>query len=90
MIDLSAMTMKPLCQNKLAFPSGIVLSQDEKILYVSETCANRILRYSINEDGQHYQNLFYQFNGRFGPFALAISESSYIYVSRFEFKNVLM
>ncbi len=53
MIDLSAMVMKPLCLNKLAYPCGIILSLDEKILYVSETCANRILRFVINEDGTH-------------------------------------
>jgi len=49
MIDLSAMVLKPLCLNKLAYPSGLCLSSDEKILYVSETCANRILRYVLSE-----------------------------------------
>ncbi len=49
MIDLSAMSIKPLCLNKLAYPSGIILSLDEKIIYVSETCANRVLRFVLNE-----------------------------------------
>jgi len=49
MIDLSAMVLKPLCLNKLAYPSGLCLSVDEKILYVSETCSNRILRYVLSE-----------------------------------------
>ena len=53
MIDLSAMVLKPLCLNKLAYPCGLALSLDEKVLFVNETCANRVLRYVLSESGNH-------------------------------------
>jgi len=59
MIDLSAMTMKPLLHGGLAMPSGICLSLDEKILYVSETCVNRVLRIVLTEDEGFHHNTFY-------------------------------
>ena len=39
-IDLSVSMLKPVIVNKLAHPSGIALSPDEKVLYVAETYNN--------------------------------------------------
>jgi len=47
MVDLDACVIKPLALSCLAYPSGLVLSNDEKILYVCETCRNRVLRFVL-------------------------------------------
>jgi sugar lactone lactonase YvrE len=40
MIDLEEMNIRPLALNCLAYPSGLALSVDQKILYVCETYRN--------------------------------------------------
>jgi len=45
MIDLELSLVRPLAHNCLSFPSGIALSKNEKVIYVSETAKNRILRF---------------------------------------------
>ena len=45
MIDLELSLVRPLAHNCLSFPSGIALSESQKIIYVSETSKNRILRF---------------------------------------------
>lgn len=47
MIDLDDLIIRPLALSCLAFPSGLALSFDEKILYVCETCKNRVLRFVL-------------------------------------------
>lgn len=47
MIDLDDSIIRPLALNCLAYPSGLALSEDEKILYVCETCKNRVLRFVL-------------------------------------------
>ena len=54
MIDIDAQFIRPLALNCLAYPSGIVLSQDEKIIYVSETKKNRILRFVSSSQGVYF------------------------------------
>lgn len=54
MIDVEASEIKPLALNCLAYPSGLVLSNDEKILYVCETCNNRVLRFVLFTQGMFY------------------------------------
>lgn len=53
MVDLDGQDMKatPLALRCLAHPSGLVLSHDEKNLYVSETCENRIIRFVLTNSG---------------------------------------
>lgn len=57
-----------------------MLSHDEKNLFVSETCENRIIRFVLTNSGiyafRYFRKLFsvyHQFSGRFGPTALVIS-----------------
>jgi len=38
MIDLEDQIIRPLALNCLAYPSGLSLSNDEKFLFVCETC----------------------------------------------------
>jgi len=49
MVDLDASDVKAigLALRCLAHPSGLALSHDEKMLYVSETCNNRIIRFVL-------------------------------------------
>lgn len=84
-IDLSVSMLKPIIYNKLANPSGLALSTNENILYVSETSKNRILRIVIHSSGAHHTSVFKQFSGRFGPTALAMHPNGLLYVARYEF-----
>ncbi|KRX06021.1 hypothetical protein PPERSA_01099 [Pseudocohnilembus persalinus] len=85
MIDLDDSIIRPLALNSLAFPSGLALSVDEKILYVCETCKNRVLRFVLTSQGIYYSSVFKTFSGRFGPLACTVSTSDLLYVARFEF-----
>ena len=82
------MTTKALQYRNMAYPSGLVFSLDEKTLFVSETCANKVHRIIINEDNQHFMSTFYDFSGRFGPMDLQFSVSNLLYVSRYEFQQL--
>lgn len=88
MIDLENSNIRPLALNCLAYPSGLVLSNDEKILYVCETCKNRLLRFVLTDLGVFYFSVYYQFSGRFGPTAVAVSRSDLLYVARYEFQQI--
>lgn len=48
MIDLELSLVRPLAYNCLSYPSGLAMSNSEKILYVSETAKNRILRFVLS------------------------------------------
>ena len=84
-IDLGVSMLKPIVYGKLAHPSGLALSPNENILYVAETLLNRILRVVIHSSGVYHTSVFYQFSGRLGPTALAVSPSGQLYVARFDF-----
>lgn len=47
MVDVEDCNIKPLALNSLAYPSGLVLSNDEKNLFVCETSKNRIIRFVL-------------------------------------------
>jgi sugar lactone lactonase YvrE len=51
LIDLDAKLLRPLSLHCLAYPTGLALSPMENVLYVSETCQNRVLRYSLTNEG---------------------------------------
>lgn len=86
-IDLGVSMLKPVIYNKLAYPSGLALSNDENVLYVSETYANRILRIVIHSSGVYHTSVFHQFSGRLGPTALAMHPSGRLYVARYDFNE---
>eukprot|EP00825_Cyclidium_porcatum_P023742 TRINITY_DN2629_c0_g1_i5.p1 TRINITY_DN2629_c0_g1~~TRINITY_DN2629_c0_g1_i5.p1 ORF type:complete len:227 (+),score=29.54 TRINITY_DN2629_c0_g1_i5:269-949(+) len=88
MIDLDDSIIRPLALNCLAYPSGLALSNDEKILYVCETCKNRVLRFVLTSQGIYYFSTYIQFSGKFGPISCAVSQSDLLYVARFEFSTI--
>ena len=86
-IDLSVSMLKPVIYNKLAYPSGLALSNDENIIYVSETYMNRVLRIVCHSTGVYHTSVFHQFSGRLGPTSLAMHPSGKLYVARYDFRE---
>lgn len=86
-IDLGVSMLKPVIYNKLAYPSGLAMSNDEGILYVSETNMNRVLRIVCHSSGVYHTSVFHQFAGRLGPTALAMSPKGHLYVARYDFSE---
>lgn len=84
-IDLSVSMLKPIIDGKLANPSGLAMSIDESMIYVSETGMNRILRIVCHSSGVYHTSVFHQFSGRFGPTALAMHPDGRLFVARFDF-----
>eukprot|EP00828_Plagiopyla_frontata_P012879 TRINITY_DN17458_c0_g1_i4.p1 TRINITY_DN17458_c0_g1~~TRINITY_DN17458_c0_g1_i4.p1 ORF type:complete len:261 (+),score=34.94 TRINITY_DN17458_c0_g1_i4:48-830(+) len=87
-IELDNQIIRPLALNCLAYPCGLALAQEDKILYVCETCENRILRFVSTSQGISYFSTFVQFVGRFGPTACEVSASNLLYVARYEFATI--
>lgn len=85
MIDLELSLVRPLAYRCLSYPSGLGLSQDQTVLYVSETSKNRILRFVLSPQGIYYYSNFINFTSRFGPMALSVSSDDLLYVVRYEF-----
>lgn len=75
----------PLCLNTLAHPCGVALSPDERNIYVAETSANRILRFTQHPTGVFHGSVFHQLSGRFGPTALAVNSAGDLFVAHFDF-----
>ena len=84
-IDLSVSMLKPIIDGKLAHPCGLTLSNDESMIYVSETGMNRVLRIVCHNSGVYHTSVFHQFSGRFGPTALAMHPDGRLFVARFDF-----
>lgn len=85
--DLDTMTLKPLAYQCLAFPSGIGVSSDGKIVYVAETLNNRILRFAQSQGGQQHASVFRRLGARLGPTCLAVSPNNFLYVVRYDFRD---
>jgi sugar lactone lactonase YvrE len=58
MIDLELSIVRPLAYNCLSYPSGLAISKNEKIIYVSETAKNRIIRFVLSPQGIYYYSNF--------------------------------
>lgn len=89
MIDLDSRVLKPILYECLSYPSDIIYDYLNKVIYVSETLGNRIVRIKANNAGIYHSSIFYQFNGRIGPRAMTIDENGNLYVSRFEYAESL-
>lgn len=68
----------------MGFPNGIVLSDDNKTLYVSETSFNRIWAFELDQRGLvRSRRLFVQLEGGRGPDGMAFSQDGNLYVAHF-------
>ena len=85
--DLDLLVLKPIILNCLAHPSGLTFSNDEKVIFLAETLKNRILRIAHKPAGVPHVSVFYQFSGRLGPTALAMSENNLLYVAHFDYSE---
>ncbi|KAH7031696.1 uncharacterized protein B0I36DRAFT_289909 [Microdochium trichocladiopsis] len=64
-----------------ASPNGIVLSVDERFLYVAMTRANQVWRLPLHEDGTTSKaGVFFQSFGNAGPDGLAVDEEGSLFV----------
>lgn len=85
--DLDGMTLRPLAYKCLAYPSGIGVASDGKVVYVAETLQNRILRFAQNQGGQHHASVFRRLGSRLGPTSLAVSPNNFLYIARYDFRE---
>ena len=58
-IDLGVSMLKPVLYNRLAYPTGLAISAEENVIYVSETGLNRILRIVIHPSGVYHSSVFH-------------------------------
>jgi len=86
-------SITPVVKN-MAWPNGIVLSADQKILYVTEMAAGRLHRFELQEDGitinNNGSNVPYYFTGTPGPDSATIDSDDNIYVAMFKQGKVLV
>ena len=78
--------LRPLLINCLAYPADLVYDNLRGTLYVVETFANRVIRFTQKPIGVYHASVFHKFSGRIGPTAITIDEFGNIYVARFEFQ----
>jgi sugar lactone lactonase YvrE len=86
-LDLGTMETRVLLGNCLAHPSAVTATAEGDVIYVAETMRNRILRLARRQKNAYQTSVFYQFAGRLGPTALAISSSGSIVVGRYDFSG---
>lgn len=79
--------LQPLALSCLAHPSGLVVSPDEKTLYVCETMANRVLRFVQKPAGVFHFSVFHQFSGGLGPSGVTCDAKGNVYVGRMDFAS---
>ncbi|PWI57863.1 SMP-30/gluconolactonase/LRE family protein [Sulfoacidibacillus thermotolerans] len=80
--------------NNLAVPNGIALSTDERVLWITETNANRLHRVELMEDGitipPFGASIPYYFTGYLGPDSCCIDSDDNLYVAMYEQGRVLV
>lgn len=64
------------------------MANDEKVLYVCETAANRVLRFIVTDSHLYNYSVFYQFSGRYGPTSIAVHTSGNLYIAHYEFSQI--
>ena len=66
----------------LVYPNGIVLSDDERTLYVAETYSRRIWAFELDAQGhEQTRRLFVQLEGWAGPDGMAFGQDGNLYVA---------
>jgi sugar lactone lactonase YvrE len=65
-------------------PNGLVLSLDERFLFVAMTRANQVWRLPLHDDGSTTKGgVFFQAFGKIGPDGLALDEQGSLFVCHF-------
>ncbi|MEN1968363.1 SMP-30/gluconolactonase/LRE family protein [Lentibacillus sp. N15] len=86
-------TVTPIIQN-MAVANGVALSTDEKILWVTETNANRLHRIELMDDGVTIApfgaSIPYYFTGHEGPDSCCIDSDDNLYVAMYGQGRVLV
>jgi gluconolactonase len=78
-----------LLASGLAFPNGLVLSQDERYLFLANTRKNRVLRYVL--DPPPFRSyLFSQLSGEWGPDGMAFDVAGNLYVAHYGGGDVII
>lgn len=72
----------------LCGPNGVCLSTDEKVMWITEFTAGRLLRVPMNNPG--LASVVYQFTGYYGPDSCSIDEDDNVYVALFEQGRVMV
>ena len=73
--------------NCLAYPSGLVLNNNNDILYVCETLKNRVLKFYIGENKNQAMTIFHQFSGKLGPMAIEVNKDDFVFIARYEYQE---
>jgi gluconolactonase len=77
----------------MAFPNGIALSPDEKVLYIGETSRNAVWRVGLEEPGVitvRGARIMAYLNGGAGPDGLAVDEKGNVYAAYFDAGEVVV
>ena len=83
----SGKILKPIILEKLAGPSSVALSPDEKFIYVTEMMTNRVLRFVEKPTGVYHGSVFYQLSGGVGPSAVVCDSTGNLYVATYDVKE---
>lgn len=86
-------TITPVLKN-MAFANGLVLSADQKVLYVTEMAMGRLHKVDLQDDGISIgfsgANIPYYFTGTPGPDSATIDSEDNVYVAMFKQGKVLV
>jgi gluconolactonase len=88
----SSGNVKRIISGGLMFPNGIVLSPDEKMLYIDEWAANRILAVPVLSPGvinEAWGYVFATLSGGHGPDSMTADSAGNIYVAHYGSSEVL-
>jgi sugar lactone lactonase YvrE len=85
--------VKKIINGGLVYPNGVVLSPDEKTLYIAEWAANRILAVPVVSPGvinAAWSYVFATMSGGIGPDSMAADSAGNIYVAHYGSGEVLI
>jgi len=87
LISADGQLLQPLVLEGLAHPCGLALGLDERVIFVAEKMANRLLRLVQRPTGVYHCSVFYQFSGGMGPSGIARDAQGNLYVTRYDFAS---
>lgn len=74
-----------LLYGNIAYPNGIAISPNNKVIYIAEFAQNRIIAApAVGISGNEVPHIFAHFEGGFGPDGLTVDAEGNVYVARFQ------